>query len=124
MSQLSSLSFAVRGIGTFPTTVFAEIYDENGVLEAYREAILRAVRTYLSLNFNLSSYTALVPGVTFTNLIRFKSKPHPTIVEAIKDRRKIDFGTFEPSEFELVTTNKLLSDDGTIIDSVIPISKV
>jgi len=123
MNPLPHLSFTVRGINIFPTTVFAEIYDENGTLEAYREAILRAVRTYLSADFNLSDHAALVPGITFANLIRFKNRPSATIVEAIKDRREIDFGAFEPREFEFVTTNKLLSVDGTIVNSVVPISK-
>ncbi len=123
-SNLSDLTFTVRNINIFPTTVFAEIYDENGVLEAYREAILRAVRTYLSLDFDLSNYTALVPGITFTNLIRFKNKPNPAIIDEIKNKRVMGFGTFKPSEFEIVTTNKLLSLGGTIINSVVPIGKV
>lgn len=124
MSNLSDLIFTVRNINIFPTTIFAEIYDKNGVLEAYREAILRAVHTYLSLDFNLSNYTALVPGITFTNLIRFKNKPNPAIIDGIKNKRAIEFGTFKPDKFEIVTTNKLLSIDGTIINSVIPISNV
>lgn len=122
-SNLPSLDFTVRGINTFPTTIFTEIYDTNGVLEAYREAILRAVRTYLSSDFNLTSYTALVPGITFTNLIRFKSKPDPSIIDAVKSKRTVELGTFKPSNFEIVTTNKLLSSEGTIIHSVVPINK-
>ena len=124
IENLPSLTFTVRNINTFPATIFAEIYDENGVLEAYREAILRAVRTYLSLDFDLSNYTALVPGITFTNLIRFKSRPNPAIVDAIQNERTVKFGTFKSNKFEIVTTNKLLSIDSTIINSVIPISKV
>lgn len=124
INNLPSLNFIVRGINIFPTTIFAEIYDKNGVLEAYREAILRAVRTYLSLDFDLSNYTALVPGVTFTNLIRFKNKPSPAIIDEIKNKRAMEFGAFKPDKFEIVKTNKLLSIDGTIIKSVIPTSKV
>lgn len=123
VSDLPSLVFTVRNISTFPTTIFAEIYDEKGLLESYREAILRAVRTYLSLDFDLSNYTALVPGIAFTNLIRFKTKPNPAVIDEINNKRAIEFDTFKPSKFEIVTTNKLLSMGGTIINSVVPISE-
>jgi hypothetical protein len=121
--ELPQLQFHVRGMGVFPTTILAQIYDTNSTLELYRAAIIKGVGTYLSKEIDITSITALVPGITFANLVRFKSKPEPSIVELIGFKREKEFGSFHPTKFEIVTTNKLLSTDGTITNAVVQLGK-
>lgn len=116
---LPKLQFHVRGIGVFPTTVFAQIYDVSGSLELYRAGIIKGVGVYLSKKIDITTVTALVPGITFANLIRFKVKPGPLFIKSISYKQDIDIGSFQPAKFELVTTNKLLSANGTITNAVI-----
>jgi hypothetical protein len=118
ISMLSSLEFEIAGLNVFPTTIFVEIYDKNGMLEIYRDAIVKGVKSYLPTNLPADKYNALVPGVTFTNAIRFKNIPAPAIIEAVSKMRNINIGTFRPAELELVTTNKLFSQEGTVINSI------
>jgi 2'-5' RNA ligase len=113
---LPALEFEIRDIGIFPTTVYAQAYDMHGGLELYRNAIVKAVASYLQVE---ASAAALVPGVAFINLVRFKNKPEPSLVEFIRNKRETEVGTFKPTEFEVVTTDKLLSKPHTIQRAVI-----
>ena len=115
VSKLPQLEFQVSGINVFPTTIFAEIYDKTGLLEAYRQAIIRGVSSYLSVEVEPGNYHALVPGITFTNVVRFKNIPDPSLIEQLEPIRKNDFGAFRPEAFEIVETNKLLSSTGTVV---------
>lgn len=117
--ELSQPQFRIKGAGFFPTTVFAQIYDMNSTLELYRAAIIKGVSAYLSKEIDIATITALVPGIAFTNLIRFTNRPDPSLITSIESKRKVEFGSFQPSKFELVTTNKLLSKDSTITNAVI-----
>jgi hypothetical protein len=123
VQKLPQLQFHIRGVSVFPTTVFAQIYDTNSALELYRAAIIKGVSTYLSKEIDITAITALVPGITFANLIRFRNKPDPSIVESIGFEREVEFGSFQPTKFEIVATNKLLSIDGTIVNTVVQLSK-
>jgi hypothetical protein len=118
--ELSPLELQIKGINVFPTTIFIEVYDQTGALEMYRRAILQGVSSYLSENINLESHTALVPGIAFANIVRFKHNPSPSIVASIEQKRDMHIGTFTPAAFEVVTTNRLLSRDGTIVNAIIP----
>jgi 2'-5' RNA ligase len=113
---LPALEFEIRGIGIYPTTVYAQAYDMHGGLELYRNAIAKAVASYLQVE---ASAAALVPGVAFINLVRFKNKPERSLVEFIRNKREIKAGTFKPTEFEVVTTDKLLSKPNTVQRAVI-----
>lgn len=123
VSKLPALEFEVGGINVFPTTLFAEIYEKTGVLEAYRNAIIQGVGSYLSVDLNPDDYGALVPGITFTNVVRFKSTPLPSVIDPVTKLRTMSIGSFKPTTFELVVTNRLLSIDGTAIKTTVALSQ-
>lgn len=119
---LPELHFRLKGIGVFPTTIFAQAYDESGVLEQYRSAIAEAVTNHQSLNISPDEIKALVPGIIFANVIRFKQKPQPEIIQAIGNLRNLDIGAFKPTKLELVATNKLLSLEHTVVHANIQLN--
>ena len=118
ISTLPPLEFKVSGLGLFPTTIYAQIYDVNEALEIYRKAIKDAVN---ELTGGESDGQALVKGIAFANLVRFKQKPGPKLVGIINNLREVEFGSFTAARFELVTTDKLLSQENTRIHKPIPL---
>lgn len=111
LKTLPPLEFEMRGLGVFPTTIFAQLYDIHGVLEEYRMAINDTIRATCGLN-NVEN-KGLVKYVAFTNLIRFKSVPDPHIIDLIEQQRDRFYGSFAASELDLVTTDKLFSTKNT-----------
>jgi hypothetical protein len=70
--DLPPLNFDIKGLGVFPTTIYAQAYEKSGNLELYRSAISKAVVAYLAVE---AIARALVPGIAFVNMIRFKRYP-------------------------------------------------
>jgi 2'-5' RNA ligase len=119
---LPELHFRLKGIGVFPTTIFAQAYDESGALEQYRSAIAKAVIGHHPLDINPNEIKALVPGITFANVIRFKQKPNPEIIQVINNLRDFEMGSFRPKEFEIVTTDKLFSANHTVVHTTLQLA--
>lgn len=119
IKNLPPLELHIRGVGVFPTTIFAQVYDANSVLELYRMGIVKATKAYLSIDEPNDGMSALVPGIAFANIVRFKEKPTPTLIESIRKMREYEFGVFNPLGLEVVTTDRLLSKNGTIVRKII-----
>lgn len=113
VSQLPPLVANINRIGLFPTTIFAEIYDESGTIEQYRTAIKQAAQTALSIGSTEAQ--ALVKHVAFVNLVRFTHTPDPELVSLVEKIRDPHASTFTVDAFEFVETNKLLSSSRTIV---------
>ncbi|HSW77241.1 MAG TPA: hypothetical protein VLG36_00395 [Candidatus Chromulinivoraceae bacterium] len=119
IENLPHMKFSVKGIGVFPTTVFAQVYDTNSMLELYRVSIIKGVKSYLAMDDTTDEIRAVVPGATFANIVRFKDKPDSKLVESIRKMHGYDFGESDPVSFEVVTTDRLLSKGGTIVHNII-----
>lgn len=113
LADLPPLEMKVCGLGLFPTTIFAKLFDVSGVIEEYRSAIKDAVLNALSISE--TDTKALVEGIAFVNLVRFKYAPEPELVNMVNVMGDTELGTFKASCIELVETNKLLSLPETII---------
>lgn len=113
LANLPPLEMKVCGLGLFPTTIFAKVYDVAGILETYRNAIKDAVSDTLAISG--TDTKALVESIAFVNLVRFKDVPEPALVKIVYGMRDTELGAFKASSVELVETNKLLSLSETII---------
>lgn len=121
LANLPPLEINVTGLGLFPTTIFAKLYDVSGVLEEYRTAIKSAVVDTLAIAE--TDTKALVEGIAFVNLVRFRHTPEPELVNLVKGMRDTGLGTFRAGNVELVETNKLLSLSETIVRGTITLEK-
>jgi hypothetical protein len=121
LSRLPPLEFEVKGMSVFPTTIFAQLFDTNGVIEQYRRAIQSVLQE--TIGFAPIENKSTTEHVVFVNLIRFKDVPSPGIVDLVESFQKTKFGSFRPFELELVTTDKLFSSKNTLIHHTFPLAK-
>lgn len=113
LENLPPLEMKACGLGVFPTTIFIKLYDMSGVIEEYRNAIKGAVLDTLAIAE--TDTKALVEGIAFANLVRFRHAPEPELINMINGMRNTEVGTFKASCIELVETNKLLSLPETLV---------
>jgi 2'-5' RNA ligase len=116
IAGLPPLTLQLKGLGLFPTTIFAQVYDTSGTIELYRTAIRETVRKSLSLDIDVEP---LVKDIAFVNLGRFKHTPEKEIVETVEAHRRTEIGTFTVDAIELVTTDRLLSKPNTTLNGAI-----
>lgn len=118
--ELPPLAVAIKGISVFPTAVFAQVFDISGQLEAYRSAMADAATSTLQVGIDVKP---LVQHVAFVNLIRFRSIPDASLVDQVAKLRDINVGSFTVENIELVKTDRLLSREATVLETVIETSR-
>jgi 2'-5' RNA ligase len=116
VALLPPLTLQLKGLGIFPTTIFAQVYDTSGTIELYRTAIKKTLQALLSLDVDAEH---LVKGMAFVNIARFKHAAGPEIVDALEKYRQADIGSFTAEAIELVTTDKLFSRSNTVVHDTI-----
>lgn len=118
----ASRSFVLKGkgLGVSPNSVFLQLYPEDQGLADLRRQLSIATndRDRRREGSGLLGGLArrhLFEKMAFATLIRFSGPVTPAFLAEIARHRKTDFGTFSINAFEIVRTDKFLSNTGTEI---------
>ena len=103
------LKLRVQGLGLFPTSVFAQLIDVDGRITELRQHVATCLRREAGIELR----PPVAPGLAFANLARFTDVPKDGIVAEIEQYRAQPQLDFKTAEFEIVVTDKVLSDRQT-----------
>ncbi len=105
------LKLRLQGLGLFPTTVFGQLLDLESRITRLRERIGELIRRETGAVLR----PAVAPGLVFANLVRFSTVPSAEVVNEVGALREQPRQSFEVANFEVVTTDKVLSRQRTIV---------
>jgi 2'-5' RNA ligase len=112
-SRFKSFRVELKGLNVFPTTIYIQLFDANGILQTMREVIDRELGDDY-INTALSRQQLLPdPILSFVNIIRFKAPVSSELLDIVGQLREVEIGEFEVTRIELVRTDKLLSEKNT-----------
>jgi hypothetical protein len=103
------LKLRVQGLGVFPTSVFAQLIDVEGRLTGLRRQVAACLRREAGIEVR----PPVAPGLVFANLMRFTDVPHDGVVAGVERYRARPRLDFDAARFEIVATDKVLSDRRT-----------
>jgi hypothetical protein len=101
----------VQGFGLFPTTVFGRLFDLDGRITDLRERVGELLRREVGAVLR----PAVAPGLVFANVARYSVAPTAGVVEEVARFRECPRLSFEAANFEIVTTDKVLSQRNTTV---------
>jgi hypothetical protein len=110
-----------KGLGVSPNSVFLQLYSEDQGLADLRRQLSTATndsdRRHREGSGLLGGLARrhLFEKMAFATLIRFSGPVTPAFLAEIARHRKTDFGAFSINAFEIVRTDKFLSNTGTEI---------
>jgi hypothetical protein len=108
-----------QGLGVSPSSVFLQLYQEDQGLADLRHKLSIATadsdhhRREGSSMLGELARRYLFEKMAFATLIRFSGPVAPAFLAEIAGHRETDFGTFLINAFEIVRTDKFLSNTGT-----------
>lgn len=105
------LKLRLRGLGLFPTTIFAQLFDLESRITDLRERIGEILRRETGAVLR----PAVAPGLVFANLARYSAVPSAEIVDGVGAFREWPDLSFKVENFEIVTTDKVLSRRRTAV---------
>jgi hypothetical protein len=111
MSVERPLCLSARGLGVFPTTVFLQLLDIDGRVTELRNMVKRIIADELSITL----MPPLVSDIVFANTVRFCQIPSVSVFEFVSAAREVPAFEFAANEFEVVSTDKALSETATIV---------
>lgn len=111
LAREAPLRLRVKGFGVFPTTVFAQLLDLDDRVTAIRNLIAKIVER--ETGARLAPPPA--PGLVFANVVRFCETPGERVIHFVSGLRDAPEADFEASVFEIVSTDKAMTQAGTII---------
>lgn len=105
------LKLRLQGLGLFPTTVFGKLLDLEGRITYLRERVGTLVRQETGVVLR----PAVAPGLVFSNLVRYSAVPSAGVVDEVGACRERPRLSFDVANFEVVTTDKVLSRRHTTV---------
>lgn len=119
IGSVPPMRLVAAGLGVSPDTVFVQIFPADESLADLRREIQALIgascQSYPSAKavrgFPRSS--RLFRNLAFANVMRFSGAVAPSVVREITRHRSRYFGAFSLETVELVTTDRLLSAEGT-----------
>lgn len=105
------LELRLQGLGLFPTTVFGQLLDLKGRITYLRERVGELLRRETGVVLR----PAVVPGLVFSNVVRYTAVPSAGVVDEVGACREAPRLSFEVANFEVVTTDKVLSRRHTTV---------
>jgi hypothetical protein len=105
------LRLRIKGLGVFPTTVFAQILDIDGRVTDLRNRVTLILERETSAILR----PPLAPGLIFSNVIRFCTTPKQAIINLVSTIREVPEIEFEAADFEVVSTDKALTRSATVL---------
>lgn len=99
------LKLRLQGLGLFPTTIFGQLLDLEGRITYLRERVSELLRRETGAVLR----PAVAPGLVFANLVRYSAVPATAVVDEVSAFRERPRLSFEVANFEVVTTDKVLS---------------
>jgi hypothetical protein len=110
-----------KGLGVSPNSVFLQLYPEDQGLTDLRRQLSTATNDRDRRRREGSGILGglarryLFEKMAFATLIRFSGPVTPAFLAEVARHRETDFGTFSITAFEIVRTDKFLSNAGTEI---------
>jgi 2'-5' RNA ligase len=116
LDDVGPMRFRARGLNVFPTTVFLQLLQpEPQTLCGLRRELASRLKSAEFTNSSADSYErAMAWHLAFANVVRFRQPVASSIVSAVEDLRETDFGELTLPSVELVSTDKMLSDEQTV----------
>jgi hypothetical protein len=111
LSDEPPMKLRVQGFGLFPTTVFGQLLDLDGRVTDLRERVGELLRREVGAVLR----PAVAPGLVFANVARYSVPPSAGVVDEIARFRECPRLSFEAANFEIVTTDKVLSRRNTTV---------
>jgi hypothetical protein len=105
------LKLRLQGLGLFPTTVFGQLLDLEGRITHLRDRVGELFRRETGAMLQ----SAVAPGLVFANLVRYSAVPSAGVVDEVRTLRGRPRLSFEVANFEVVTTDKVLSRRNTTV---------
>jgi hypothetical protein len=105
------LKLRLQGLGVFPTTVFGQLLDLEGRITYLRERVGELLRRETGAVLR----PAIAPGLVFANVVRYSAAPSAGIVDEVGAFRERPRLSFEVTNFDVVTTDKVLSRRHTTV---------
>jgi hypothetical protein len=110
-----------KGLGVSPNSVFLQLYPEDQGLTDLRRQFSGATNDRDRRRREGSGILGglarryLFEKMAFATLVRFSGPVTPAFLAKVARHRETDFGTFSIDAFEIVRTDKFLSNAGTEI---------
>lgn len=119
IGSVPPMRMVAAGLGVSPDTIFVQIFPADESLADLRREIRALIRASCQpyppaiavRGFPRSSQ--LFRNLAFANVMRFSGAVAPSLVREITRHRSRYFGAFSLEAVELVTTDRLLSAEGT-----------
>lgn len=113
---------ALVGLNLSPSTVLIQAFTPNDSLSSLRSNISRALQREPHLTTRRRPFPSR--HVAFANVLRFLGPVRASALLRDVHRWKThEFGRFDVTQFELVRTDKFLSDDGTELLRAFPLHR-
>lgn len=104
ISKFPAFQVEIKGVGAFPTAVYAKVEDTSGVFKSINTMISQELKG--EVEQSRYDREEFVPHVT---LLTFNTVEAPAILEKVEEKRDADFGQAGVFEIELVEVNMLLA---------------
>jgi hypothetical protein len=119
VNSCGSFLLRAKGLGVSPDSVFLQLFPEDRSLTELRRrlsSLAQDIRQPTSAAGIFDNFLNLLfRNLAFANLVRFSGVISPPFLGEIRRYRNTCFGQFPIEVVELVETDKLLSNQGTVI---------